>query len=238
MNWQNRTISPRRDQPPKVHIRYPCPGLCRFVGMVSFLVFGLGVYYGGAALLGTERLDWAAPAWSAKHIGLIAAGMLFGIYASLQSFAFAMTVEVRSERLSDLFIILWQFLACGGMFWFVMIGIAMSVSLGREEAKAAVLQFGAERAFAHVVVAGSVVGLLSGAAFFLASIARLPLIGYLAFSATVSLLAARWNLHTYGIEGASWVLVGLITPPLLLVSTPSMIERDRRQRRLLMEQSP
>ncbi len=205
--------------------------------MVSFLIVGLGVYYGGTALLGLERLNWAAPVWTAKHVGLVAVSIIFGALAGLLGFAYTMTIEVRNERLNDLFIVLWQFLANGSMVWILAIGIAMSISLGKEEAKAAVLHFGAERATVHVVATGSVVGLLLGTAFFLAPIIRLPLIVYLAFSITVSLLAARWHFSTYGIEGQSWIVAGLVTPILLLILTPSMIERDRRQRRLVMEQS-
>lgn len=201
------------------------------------LVVGLGIYYGGTALLGLEHLDWAAPVWTAKHVGLVAASILLGMLASVIGISYAMTIEVRNERLNDLFIVLWQFLANGFMLWIVTIGIAMSVSLGREEAKAAVLHFGAERATFHVAGTGSVVGLLLGAAFFLAPIIRLSFIRYLAFSATVSLLAARWHFYIYGIEGKSWIVAGLVIPILLLLFTPPWIERDRRQRRLVMEQS-
>jgi hypothetical protein len=157
--------------------------------------------------------------------------------AGLLGFAYAMTIEVRSERLNHFYIVLWQFLANGSLIWVMAIGIAMSVSLGKEEAKAAVLHFGAERATLHVVGTGSVIGLLSGIAFFLAPIIRLPFVAYLAFSTTVSLLAARLHFSVYGMEGHSWIAAGLVTPILLLIFTPSMIERDRRQRRLVMEQS-
>ncbi len=145
MDWQNKIIAPKRHKPPKVRIRYPCPALSRFSGMASFLVVGLGIYYGGTAFLGLEPLDWAAPVWTAKHVGLVAAGILLGALGGLLGFAFAMTIEVRNERLSDLFIVLWQFLANGGLVWVMAIGTAMSVSLGKEEAKAAVIHFGAER---------------------------------------------------------------------------------------------
>jgi len=236
-DWSNKTIQPQRDKPPKVNIRYPCPGLCRFAGMVSFMVVSLGVYYGGTALLGLERLDWAVPAWTGKHVGLVVAAVLLAMLAGLLGFAFAMTVTVRSERWNHFYIVLWQFLANGSLIWVMAIGMAMSVSLGKEEAKTAVLRFGAERAMLHVVGTGSVIGLLLGVAFFLAPIIRLPFIAYLAFSETVLLLAARWHYSVYGIEGQAWIAAGLVTAILLLIFTPSMIERDRRQRRLVTEQS-
>lgn len=236
-DWSSKIILPKRDQPTKVDIRYPCPGLCRFACMVSFMVVSLGVYYGGTTLLGLERLDWAAPAWTGKHVGLVVAAILLAIMAGLLGFAFVMTIPVRSERLNHFYIVLWQFLANGSLIWVMAIGIAMSVSLGNEEAKAVVLHFGAERAIFHVVGTGSVVGLLLGVAFFLAPIIRLPFVAYLAFSATVTLLAARWHYSAYGIEGQAWIAAGLVTPVLLLIFTPSMIERDRRQRRIVTEQS-
>jgi hypothetical protein len=234
-DWGNKTISPERDKPPKVHIRCPCPGLCRFSGFVSFLVVGLGIYYGGTALLGLERLDWAMPVWTTKHVVLVAVGILLGALAGVIGFGYAMTIEVCNERINDLFIVLWQFLVNGSMLWIVTIGITMSVSLGTEEAKVAVLLFGAERATFHVAGTGSIVGLLLGTAFFVAPIIRLSFIKYLAFSVTVSLLVARWHFYIYGIEGKSWIVAGLVIPFLLLLFTPSMIERDRRQLRLVME---
>lgn len=237
MDWRNKTISPDRDEPPKVNISYPCPGLCRLVGMASFLVVGLGVYYGGRMLLRLEPLDWIAPVWTAKHIGLVVAGILLGALAGLLGGAFALTIEVRSERLSDFLIIVWQFLAHGSMLWIVMIGIAMSMSLGKEQAQAAVLHFGAERATWHAAGTGCIVGLLSGVAFFITPGVRLSLIVYLVFSAAISLWAARWHFDTYGIEGKAWLVAGMVVPLLLLLFTLPMIQRDRGQRRLMMEQA-
>jgi len=205
--------------------------------MISFLVVGLGVYYGGISVLGLAPLDWAAPVWTGKHLGLVVAGLILGALAGLLGFAFSMTIEVRSERLNDLIIVLWQFLANGMLVWILTIGIAMSVSLGREEAKAAVLHFGAEQAVIHVLVIGSIVGLVQGIAFFIASIIRLPFVAYIIFCETVSLIAARIHYFKYGIEGKFWIVAGLIVPVLLMILARGMIERDRRQRRLITEQS-
>ncbi len=236
MDWRTKNITPSRSTPPKVHVRYPCPGLSRFIGMLSFLVVGLGLYYGGLERLDMERLDWAAPVWTAKHIGLLVVSILLGVLASRLGAAFAMTIEVKNERLNNFLIILWQFFANGSMLWTMTIGIAMTVSLGQEEARSAILRFGAELATLHVIGTGCVVGLLLGTAFFFASIVRLPLVGYLGFSAVASLSAARWHFTVYDIEGTSWVVAGVIIPFLLLFVAPAMIERDHRQRRLMMEQ--
>lgn len=237
MDWRSRTLSPHHEAPPKVHIRYPCPGLFRFAGMTGFLAVGLGIYYGGIELFGLPQLDMAAPAWTAKHVGLMVAGVLLGGMAGLLTAALAMTIEVRNERVSDLFIILWQYVANASIIWFGMIGLAMSIALGSDGAKRAVLDFGAERATLHVVATGCAVGLLLGAAFFLGPLLRLPMIGYLAFSITVSMVAARWHFAVYGIAGKAWMIAGVALPVLLLLVTPSMIARDRQQRRVMMEQS-
>src|SRR5262245_44140683 len=137
-DWSSKTIKPKRDTPPKVNIQFPCPGLCRFVGTVSFMVVGLGVYYGGTALFGLERFDWAALVWSGKLIGWVVVVVLLGMLSALLGFAYTMTIEVRSDRLNHLYSVLWQFLANASLVWFMAIGTAMSVSLGKEEAKAAV----------------------------------------------------------------------------------------------------
>ncbi len=236
MSWQDQFIAPQRESPPNRRIRYPCPGLCRFAGMVSFIVVALGIYYGGTALFGLEPLNWNAPSWTAKHVGLVIAGIVFGLIAGLFGFGGAMTIKVRSERLNTLFITLWQFLAIGGMVWILVIGTAMSVSLGGEESREAIMLFGAERASLHVIATGCVLGLLMGFAFFIAPIIHLPVVGYLAFAVTTSLLAARWHYGVYDIAGTAWVVAGLITPTLVLVFAPSMIARDQQQRRLILEQ--
>lgn len=237
MDWNSRLIAPKEKQPPKVNTLYPCPGLCRLACTISFLVVGLGGYYLGIYVFGLESLNWAAPVWTAKHVGLVAVCFIFGAIAGLSGFAYAMKIEVQSERLSNFIIVLWQFLANGSLYWLFMIGIAMSVSMGKDEAKIAVLNFGAELATLHVVATGSVVSLLMGVAFFLAEVIRLPFIVYIVFSATVSLFAARWHFLVYGIQGQSWIAVGMVVPIFLTIFAPSMIERDRRQRRLAMEQS-
>ncbi len=237
MSWQDQIVSPERRTPPKVDIRFPCPGLCRFACMVGFLVVGLGIYYGGSALLGIERLDWAAPVWTGKHVGLVGAGVVFGLIAGLIGFGLAMTIEVRSERLNTLFITLWQFLVNSSMVWLLAIGLAMSVSLGGEGAQQAFVLFGAERAALHVIATGSAVGLLMGVVFFISPIVRLPFLGYLAFSVTVSLLAARWHYQVYEMDGRAWIVVGLIVPVILLVMASAMIARDQQQRKLILERT-
>lgn len=237
MSWQDQIIAPERKTPTSGRIRYPCPGLCRFAGMVSFLVVALGIYHGGMALFGLEPLDWDAPSWTAKHVGLVVAGSVFGLIAGLLGFGAAMTIEVRSDRLNSLFITLWQFLVGGGMVWLLVIGFAMSFSLGSEESREAVLLFGVQQAFLHVIATGCILGLLMGFAYFLAPIIRLPVVGYLAFAVTISLLAAKWHYGVYEIDGTAWVVAGLFTPALVLFIAPSMIARDQQQRRLILEQA-
>jgi hypothetical protein len=205
--------------------------------MIAFLIAGMGLYFGGRALLSLEPLDWAAPAWTAKHVGLLATSLLVGALAALFAAVLAMTVEVRNERLSDGFIVLWQFLANASMYWFGTMGTAMSIALGRDGTKRAVLNFGAELATVHVVGTGCIVGLLLGAIFFFGPSLRLPRIGYLILSASVAMLAARSHFEIYHIEGKGWIAAGVVFTLFLLFFTPVMIERDRRERRLMMEQS-
>ncbi len=238
MDWQSRKISPTRETPPRVLIRYPCPGLCRFFGMVGFLVVSFIAFYGGIAEFGLEPIDWAAPAWTWKHFALIAIAVVLGGMASLVGFGLALTIKVRSERLSDLFIVLWQHLANVTVLWVVAVGLAMTLALGQNQAHAAIIDFGAERATIHALGTGGLLGVLLGLALYLAPIIRLPFLLYLAFSVGVSLLAARWHFAVYGIQSHWWVAAGILVPILSLLVAPPMIERDRRQRRLAMEESP
>jgi len=237
MGWQNTTVSPSRQAPPKVNIRYPCPAISRMAFVIGFFGVGLGIYYGGCALFRVPRLDWAAPAWTVKHVLLIVAGMIIGALVGLVGFAAGMLVEVRNERLSDLLIILWQFLWNGSIAWFVAIGIAMTLALGKEGAKAAILHFGAERATLYVIGIGCFVGLLLGLGFFMGPLTGLPVPGYIVYGAAMSLLLANLQFHVYGIQSKWWVAAGLAVPILLLFLTPGTIQRDRRQRRLMIEQA-
>jgi hypothetical protein len=201
------------------------------------MVVGLGIFYGGTRLFGIDSLNWSDPVWTMKHIGLVAAGIVLGGISTVFGFGAMMMVEVRSERLNDLFIVLWQFLANGSLAWIVVIGAAMSFTLGKEEAKAAVVAFGPQRAVIHVALTGCVVALLQGFLFFLRLSIRVPFVGYLAFSLFVSLSAARWHFNLYAIEGKAWIYAGSVVPILLLILAPPMIVRDQQQRRLVMEQS-
>jgi hypothetical protein len=235
MDWSNRTIRPDRATPPKVDIRHPCPGISRFVGTIGFLAAGLGVYYGGAEAFGIEPIDVSAPNWTAVHVFLVIAAMLAGAVTGLLGFAAAMLIPVRSELLNDLFIVLWQFLANGIMVWILAVGVAMSVVLGSDEARAAVLRFGVERATWHVVGSGALVSLAMGACFALCMMRRLPFLVYLLPAVVVAASACHWHFDAYGIAGRAWMGVGIVVPLLVLVLAPPMIERDRRQRRMVGE---
>ena len=237
MYSRNRIISPKRTEPYKVQIRYPCPGIYRFAGMVSFLIVSVGLYYAGTWLFGLKPLIWAAPAWTTKHVILITVCIIFGLLAALIGSAVATTIEVRSERINNLFIILWQYLANTSLIWMTGVGLAMTISLGQQAAKVAVIQFGMERAVFHVIGTGCVLGLIIGIVRFLSPIIRIPFLVFFAFTVTITLLAAKWHFDTYGIQGKSWIAAGIIIPFLLQIFTPPMILRDHKQRQLLMEQS-
>ena len=235
--WSKKTISPKRDYIPKVHIRYPCPGLFRFSGMVCFMAAALLTYYGGLNTFGLEPLDWRNPAWTGKHIGVIVAAIVFGLIGGLIGAASAMRIEVRNERLSDFYIILWQFIANTMLPWIAAIGIALTITYGKAEAREIVFQVGAEKATLLLFGSSAIVGLVAGILFFISEVKRLPFIFYLIFSVTISLLTAKWQLGIYGIHGIAIWIVGILIPFVILLFAPSMIARDRQQRKIAMEDS-
>ena len=227
----------KANQTHNVNISHPCPGLFRFSGFIGFLVVGIGTYYGGIELLGLEKLDWVDPAWTTKHVTVLAAGVILGLVAGLFCAMSAMTLEVKNECLSDFYIIIWQYFANGSLLWIMAMGIAMSISVGQEQAKAMVIQYGVDLATFHVAGTGSIVGILLGVCFFISPILRLPFVVYLIVAEIIALLAARWHFQSYGIDGISWIVSGAAFPILLLLLALPMIERDRRQRRLVTEES-
>jgi hypothetical protein len=236
MNWQTKLINPKREEPPKVNIQYPCPGLSRLFGMISFMVVSLSIFYGGIKIFGLEPLDMLDPKWTVGHVILVVVASIFGCLGGLFGFGLGMTINLKNERLNDFFIYLWQFLANGSLLWIAAIGIAMTITLGKEEAKTAVMLFGAERAVVYVLVGGCVVGLLLGIIFFLSSTLRIPFILYIVFSAGIPIVAARFQLSIYNIDGNWWIAAGLFVSFFLHFLAVPMIERDRRQRRLSREQ--
>lgn len=236
MNWQTKLIKPKRDKTPKVNIQYPCPGLSRIFGMTSFMFVSLSVFYGGINIFGLEPLEMSAPEWTAGHIILTVVACIFGCLSGLLGFGIGMTINIKNDRLNDFFIFLWQFLANSWLLWMATIGIAMTITLGKDEAKTVVLLFGAERAMVYVLIGGSVIGLLLGIVFYLSSIFRIPFILYFISAAGISIVAARLQLSIYSIEGNWWIAAGLFVSFFLHILAVPMIERDRRQRRLASEQ--
>lgn len=235
VEWGRRTVAPRSPALPRGHIRHPCPGVCRFTGWISFLAAGIGVYRGGLAAFGLPAMDWAAPHWTAGHIAIVVAAMLLGALAGLVGFAAGMAVSIPGERASDLCVVLWQFLANTTLVWIMVIGIAMSISAGKEEAKAAVLRFGAERAALQVGATGSVLGVLLGIFCFLSIVRRSSLASYLVPALAASLAAAWWHFGQYDLHGRAWIGAGMLLPLVVPFMALPMIERDRRQRRLIAE---
>ena len=234
-DWSRQTLRPPRTEPPKVDIRYPCPGLCRLSGTAAFMLVGYGTYHVGRGLLGIEPMDWAQPSWTPLHVGLVIAASVVAMIAGLIGFGSAMMVEVESEPVSDAIIIFWQFLANGSLVWVLVIGTVMSLALGSEEARAAVTQFGAERATLHAIGTGAFVAVAMGVGYAFGPALGVPGPMYLLFAIGVASFAARWHLGAYGIEAMWWIGVGVVVPLLVLLFTPAMIERDRDQRRLAIE---
>jgi hypothetical protein len=235
MYWQKRVISPHTRPAAGRKIRYPCPGLFRFFGMAGFLIVAAAVYYGGTQLLGLKRLDWAAPAWTTKHVWLLIAAFILGGLAGLMSAAYGLSINVRNERTNYLLIVLWQFLAVTSTFWVGNIGVAMSISLGVKEAKAAVIRYGAERSILHVIGTGSAIGLVMGIYFYICLTRGIPYIIYFLSSAVLILFAAHWHFDTYDIHGKAWIGGGLAVLLMTLLIAPAMIARDLQQRGVVME---
>jgi hypothetical protein len=235
MPWENRLLTPERQQPPKVNITHPCPGLCRFAFAAAFFVVGLLIYYGGQKLLHVPPIDWSAPHWTGKHVMLLVVGLLVGGVAGLLAFGGCIMVPVRSFLLNELLTVLWQFVFNGSFAWFVLIGIAMSASAGKENAKAIVIHYGAEKATLVAIGLGCLISTIQGFVFFLAPLVRLRLVPYLVFCMGVALAAARWDYHIFGIVGRGWIVAGILHPLALLLLAPPMIQRDRQQRRLVMQ---
>lgn len=237
-SWNSRNISPKQDAPPKVRIRNPCPGLSRMGFMIGFVCVSGGVYYGGCRLFGVIPIDWAVPVWTSTHVYLIVAGMLLGLLIGLICFGLAMKIEVRNELISDFITTLWQFCCNGAMVWIMSLGIGMSVALGKDETKKHLLHQGVENTMLLVLGMGCLVGLAMGIIWFAAMITRLRFLGYFLLAAGVGMLAARWQYQQLNVEGRSWIGVGLVVPVVLVFMAAGMIDRDRRQRRLVQEQFP
>ncbi|MBK8060485.1 MAG: hypothetical protein IPK33_22120 [Gemmatimonadetes bacterium] len=237
MSWQQRTVAPTRAEPPKVDIRFPCPALSRGAFLVAFLVVGLGVVYGGGSWLGVAPINLLQPEWTRTHMLLVGAGLLLGTIAGFIAAAFAMLIPVRSEPFNDFLITEWQFGANTSLAWFMAIGAAVSWSLGSERAKLLVIEMGAERQAMAVIGAGLCVGLVIGAAFFAAVVFRLSPVACALIACAIALPVSRWELLRYGVTGWQWIAVGIAVPVITLGVSPAMIERDRRQRRVIMEDS-
>jgi len=237
MDWRNRTLSPTPDGSPKMDVRYACPGLCRFFGMVGCLAVSMAVFYGGIKVFGLPPFEVGNPQWTGGHIALVVAAVLFGLLAGVFGFGLGAMIPVRNERANSLFIILWQFVANGSLVWVLAVGIAMSLALGRDEAKQAVLDFGMVRALVHVLGTGVLIGLLFGVAFYVAPIVRVKFLFYLTYCLVISLVAAKWHFDVYGIDGKWWVASGLVAPVAMHFMALPMIGRDHQQRRVVMEEA-
>jgi hypothetical protein len=235
-DWQTRTVAPPRDAPPKVDIRNPSPGLCRPMGMILFLAAGFGCYYGGLSVLGLTPLNWAAPAWTGKHVLLVTVSMLLACIAGVIGQGAALLIDVSSDRANDFFITIWQFFANGTMLWLLIVGTAMSIALGREEAKDAVIRYGAEQSTLLVVGVGGVTSLFVALLHFATRVLRLPALIFLVTSLAAIFMAARWHLAIYGIHGNWWIGVGIVFLVLLIPSALSMMARDHQQRNIVREQ--
>lgn len=239
MGWNKKVIAPAEEKAKGPQFLYSCPGLCRFFGALGSLTSGLVVFFGGIRLFGLKPLDLTSPDWTAGHIALLVAAIVVMWLASVQCFTLASTIQIRSELLDDFFNVLWQFLANGSMTWVIVLGVAISLALGREEAKALIQSSVTETSVVFVTLSvllpGICLGLLLGVPYFLAINNRFPFLLFITDAIIMPLGAAYLYFIYYGIDSWWWILPGIAFPLLLLIVAPPMIQRDRQQRRIILE---
>ena len=241
MSWNRKIIAPADGRMVRPQFLFASPGLCRFLGTLGSLLSGMTVYFGGIRVLGLKPLDFVAPEWTAMHIILLVASLIAMGLASLFCFALAATIKVRSERVNDLFNVLWQFLANGSILWLVVLGAALTFALGREEARAFIQLAVAETSLSYVTLSvfipGTCMGLLLGLAYFLTINGKFPFSLFVFHAFVLPLGVAYLYFLYYGLDCQWWILPGVAFPLLLRLFVPPLIERDRQQRRMIQEEA-
>lgn len=233
--WGRATIAPRGGPPPKHDIRFPCPGISRFLGLAAFFVVANVVYYAGSSYLQLAPLDASAAAWTGEHMVLVGVTLIAALIAGIMGSGAGLLIEVRNEMLNNFFIVLFQFASLNAVQWPVTVGVMMTATVGKEASMAAVLRHGIERATTEMILIGVLLGLWIGLIWFLMAWGKINRLFYFLLAVGPALLTARWNFQTYGIDGNLWTVAGLATTLLLPIVCRGGIERDRRQRQLLLE---
>ena len=235
--WTKKTIAPTREKPPSVDLRFSCPGLFRFAFIITYAVVGSLVYYGGIFLFHLDRANLKTGHEKGLFLTVFIAAAVIGGIAALVAFINTAKIQIQSERLSDFFIVMFQFIFVGLVTWFFIIGFAMSIYLGKTEAQAAVRDLGLVRSALYILLFGSLFGVITGLLFFLFLEKWLHILLSIILSTCTAIILAKWHLHEYGVIGYIPWVSGIIITALLLFFAPGLVYRDRQQRRVVSEGS-
>lgn len=234
-DWGTTTIGPKRDVPPKVKIHNPSPALCRLTAFTFVVGAGYGLYHTGQALLGLGPLNYAAPVWTAPHVVLVVVTLVLALIAGLLGFGLGSSVKTNDAQ-DEFWTCMWGFLVTGGLLWFTLVGGGMSLALGKEAAKAAVISAGPERATLHAIFVAASLSLLLGLGFVTAKRLYIQPGLYVIAALLGALVAARWHLGMYGVHGSWWIGVGTLYVLLVIPGARGQMARDQRERKIIQEQ--
>lgn len=206
------------------------PALCRMLGFLGFM-FSLGFFILINKVFNLEISMLGFASLGAKGWALLIVSGIVGLVFMAVGWGIGINIQIKSEYVNSFIGSIWHFLAHGTLCWVVLWGIFLSLKYGQEGGKEFVRVW-VERegglmmiiqAFGWGIVASFFAGIISGLAY---SRLGVVLIGVL----VSFLVGAYLQKDVYGMESASWILIGFLTAFMSVILTASMFSKDRKER--------
>ena len=234
-DWRSQTVSPSRENPRPRVARYPSFAVFRLCGAVGFTSFGIVAFYAMRKALGLGPINYAHPSYSSDDWKVFSVAFLAAFGGMLTGVGTASNIEIRDDTKEQVISCMWHITANGALAYILTLGAEMSLVMGKEAAKAAVISYGPERAVLRLFLESLALGLVSGLLFAFGPRLRIPfaLYGFVTVSLASGLAYLdnlAYDIHSWGVLG-----VGAFVMFATLILSPSMIARDREQRRLFLE---
>ena len=214
---------------------YPCAGLFRFLGALSFTAVSIGVYHLLLEVFKVTPLNMQSPLWTVELAIILIVSVLLGGVAGLIGASLGMQIRIKNENLCFAILAVWHFAANGSLIWLTTIGITLSIILGKEASQRLIIEIGITSATISVLGIGIPLGVMLGLIYYIFSKLKLGFIFFFLIASIATNLCAHFNLNSYGLHSNWAYITGLVYILLTFIITLPMIRRDYTERQRILE---
>lgn len=244
MNWNQEVIEPNRrstndSMKTPGRYRHASPPLIRFSFSLAFLIAGLGTWRLGQWLLGLPEGIWNVPTWDAKTVCLLVVSLVAAMIGGVVGMGLGIAIQVKNERVNETLIVLWQHLATGLVLWSLLLAMVLTKVYGKARMQEFAHQASAAfwwETFAIAAGGALCIGLVTVLWDLLKRDVKSGILSRVLLAAPIGLLMGHLQTSLLPGQPSHWIFLGIAFPMTLVPAAGFFVNRDRRQRRQILDQ--